>query len=104
MDNLIADGKAKPFIIVMEGSANTAVGPDGAAVPPAAGAARGGAAPAAAAARGAGAATAPAGRGGGLSFSAFERVLIDDLIPYIDANFRTLANPANRGMAGLSLG
>ncbi|MEO6569690.1 MAG: alpha/beta hydrolase-fold protein, partial [Opitutaceae bacterium] len=47
-------------------------------------------------------APAPAGRGG-LS-PAFERVLIDDLIPYIDANFRTLANRANRGMAGLSLG
>ena len=39
-----------------------------------------------------------------MNFSAFERVLIDDLIPYIDANFRTLANQANRGMAGLSLG
>jgi enterochelin esterase family protein len=31
-------------------------------------------------------------------------VLIEDLIPYIDANFRTLANRENRGMAGLSLG
>ncbi|MEO7889760.1 MAG: alpha/beta hydrolase-fold protein, partial [Vicinamibacterales bacterium] len=113
MDNLIAAGKAKPFIVVMEGSANTAVGPDGAAVPPAAPAGRGGApaaAPAAAgaAARGTGApaaAAAPAGRGGGgLNFSSFEHVLIDDLIPYVDANFRTLANQANRGMAGLSLG
>ncbi|MEO5959147.1 MAG: alpha/beta hydrolase-fold protein, partial [Opitutaceae bacterium] len=103
MDNLIAEGKAKPFIIVMEGSGNTGIGPDGAAVPVAP-AARGGTPAAGPAAPGAiaAAAAAPAGRGG-LS-PAFERVLIDDLIPYIDANFRTLANRENRGMAGLSLG
>ena len=114
MDNLIAAGKAKQFIIVMEGSANTAVGPDGAAMPPAA-AARGGppaaapapaaAAPAAPTAGATAAVAAPAAGGrGGLNFSAFERVLVEDLIPYIDANFRTVANRANRGMAGLSLG
>jgi enterochelin esterase-like enzyme len=34
----------------------------------------------------------------------FEEVLVDELIPYIDANFRTLANQANRAMAGLSMG
>ena len=48
------------------------------------------------------------GRGGpggrGFNFSAFERVLIDDLIPFIDANFRTLADQPNRAMAGLSMG
>jgi enterochelin esterase-like enzyme len=37
-------------------------------------------------------------------FSAFERVLIDDLIPFVDANYRTLDDQANRGMAGLSMG
>ena len=34
----------------------------------------------------------------------FQTVLIDELIPYVDANFRTLANQANRAMAGLSMG
>lgn len=34
----------------------------------------------------------------------FEKVLVDELIPYVDANFRTLANQANRAMAGLSMG
>ncbi|MBN2591318.1 MAG: hypothetical protein JXA96_15745 [Sedimentisphaerales bacterium] len=39
------------------------------------------------------------GMGGG-----FETVLLEELIPYVDANFRTIANAANRGMAGLSMG
>ncbi|HEX7412393.1 MAG TPA: alpha/beta hydrolase-fold protein, partial [Bacteroidales bacterium] len=34
----------------------------------------------------------------------FQTVLVDELIPYIDANFRTFANPAQRAMAGLSMG
>ncbi len=77
MDNLIAEGKTKPFIIVM---ANSYV--PGANVP---------------------------GAGGGpgrrmFDFSAFARVLTDDLIPFIDANYRTLADQPNRAMAGLSMG
>lgn len=81
MDNLIAEGKVKPFIIVMANSyipgATQARGP-------------GGGGP---------------GRGGfSFNFSAFERVLVDELIPYIDANFRTLADQPNRAMAGLSMG
>ena len=76
MDNLIAEGKAKPFIIVMANSY----------VPGAAGPGGG-----------------PGGRGG-FNFSAFERVLIDDLIPFIDANYRTLSDQPNRAMAGLSMG
>lgn len=43
-------------------------------------------------------------RARGFNFSGFERMLIDDLIPYIDANFRTLADAANRAMSGLSMG
>jgi hypothetical protein len=39
------------------------------------------------------------GIGGG-----FETVLLNELIPYVDANFRTLADPLHRGMAGLSMG
>ena len=31
-------------------------------------------------------------------------MLLDDLIPYIDANYRTLADQPHRAMAGLSMG
>lgn len=34
----------------------------------------------------------------------FQTVLCDELIPYIDAHFRTLADQPNRAMAGLSMG
>ena len=34
----------------------------------------------------------------------FQTVLLDELIPYIDANFRTLSDQPNRAMAGLSMG
>ena len=92
MDNLIAAGKARPFIIVM---ANSYV--PGAASP------NRGPAPATQA----GAAGGAPVRGGGrfnFNFSAFERVLIDDLIPFVDANYRTLADQSHRAMAGLSMG
>ena len=36
-----------------------------------------------------------------MNFSLFEHVLLDDLIPYIDANFRTLSDQPHRAMAGL---
>ena len=39
------------------------------------------------------------GIGGG-----FDTVLVDELIPYIDANFRTIADQSHRAMAGLSMG
>jgi enterochelin esterase-like enzyme len=80
MDNLIAEGKAKPFIIVMENGLGIG---------------------------GLGGAGARGGRGGGGGFgggAGFERVLLDDLIPYIDANFRTIADQPHRAMAGLSMG
>ncbi|MEO8593732.1 MAG: alpha/beta hydrolase-fold protein [Candidatus Solibacter sp.] len=115
MDNLIAAGKAKPFLVVI---ANSYV--PGASMgrgPAPAGAARGGAAPAgqppaappAGAVAGAAGAAPGAGRGpgggrGGMNFTAFERVLIDDLIPYVDANFRTVADQPHRAMSGLSMG
>jgi enterochelin esterase-like enzyme len=41
-----------------------------------------------------------AGFGGG----AFEEVVIKDLIPMIDATYRTLTNRENRAIAGLSMG
>ena len=34
----------------------------------------------------------------------FERILIDDLIPYVESNFRVIADQKHRAMAGLSMG
>jgi enterochelin esterase-like enzyme len=34
----------------------------------------------------------------------FQTVLLNELIPYVDANFRTLKDAPNRAMAGLSMG
>jgi enterochelin esterase-like enzyme len=34
----------------------------------------------------------------------FQTVLVDELLPYVDANFRTIADQAHRAMAGLSMG
>jgi enterochelin esterase-like enzyme len=35
---------------------------------------------------------------------AFQTVLLDELIPYVDAHFRTIAKRDGRAMAGLSMG
>ena len=71
MDNVIASGKAKPFIIVMTYGMTNEV------------------------------------KIGGLrnfDIKPFQTVLLDELIPYIDKNFRTLSDQRNRAMAGLSMG
>ena len=122
MDNLIAAGKATPFIIVMDNGGNIGggAGRGRAGAPPAAG--QPAAAPPSQSAPppGAAAAAPPAGaqgqpgappvRGGGpggrgtFDFSAFERILLDELIAFIDSNYRTLANQPNRALAGLSMG
>ena len=71
MDNLIAEGKVKPFIIVMTYGMTNNI------------------------------------QFGGLGqFTAkeFETVLVDELIPYIDANFQTIPKKEARAMAGLSMG
>lgn len=71
MDNLIAEGRIKPFIIVMTYGMTNDV------------------------------------RIGGIrnfKIEPFQTVLIDELIPYVDANFRTLADRSHRAMAGLSMG
>ena len=99
MDNLIAAGKARPFIIVMDNSGNVRPGGPGRGGPgrgPDAGRATGWRP----ARRGAGG----PGRSRRLQLQRFERVLIDDLIPFIDANYRTLADQPHRAMAGLSMG
>ena len=107
LDNLLAAGKVKPMIVVMETSA---VGAPGAGR----GAGQGAGAPAGAAAgagRGAGqGAGTAAGRGpgmpgtGGPGGGAYGQFMVKELIPWIDKNFRTLANRENRAMAGLSMG
>ena len=86
LDNLIAEKKAIPMIIVIE---NGYANPAPAAGSPAVGA-RG---------RGRGRGSA---QGGGIS--AFENVLINEVIPMIDENYRTLADREHRAMAGLSMG
>ncbi len=60
--------------------------------------------PAAAQSRTGSAARSAGGTPEAFDFSAFEHVLIDDLIPFIDANYRTLADQTHRAMAGLSMG
>jgi enterochelin esterase-like enzyme len=76
LDNLIAAGKARPMLVVMDRGYATRTG-----------------APAAQAKGG------PFGPG-----SAFEDVVLKDLIPLIDATYRTLPDRQHRAMAGLSMG
>jgi enterochelin esterase-like enzyme len=100
MDNLIADGKAVPFIIVME---NSSVNMAGFRRPPGGAPGQGAGAPPAA--PGGNAPRPGGGPGAGMNFAAeFEKVLFNDLVPYIEANYRVTANPQSRAMAGLSMG
>jgi len=86
LDNLIADGKAKPMIIVME---------DGGIAAGMGGGRR----------RAPGQGAPGQGPGGMPSFwDGFGKVIIKDLIPTIDASFRTLTDREHRALAGLSLG
>jgi enterochelin esterase-like enzyme len=112
IDNLLAEGKVKPMIVVMETST---VGGSG-------GAGRGagrGFGGGAGAGRGAPGAGAPVGRGagagagrrggfggmmGGMGGGSYGQLMINDLIPWVDSNFRTLTDKDNRAMAGLSMG
>lgn len=87
MDNLIAERKTRPFIIAMEFGGNPFAGGQ-ARTNSAAGATN----------------SAAGGPRGNFNFSAFENALIDDFIPFIDANFRTIADQPHRAMAGLSMG
>jgi enterochelin esterase-like enzyme len=73
MDNLLAEGKAQPFIIIME---NGGISGD----------------------------LSQSGGLAGFDFGQFEHVLLEDVIPYIDSNFRTIADQPHRAMAGLSMG
>jgi len=97
LDNLIAEGKAQPMIVVMpNGRASnepvTAFGP-----PPGAGApAQGNAA--AAPDRAAGMAVEF------VAYADFEKELLNDLIPYVESHYSTGKNRTQRALAGLSMG
>ena len=127
MDNLIAEKKAKPFIIVMDnlnavkpGESAALYGARGTltqAVPQptpppgaraAAPAAPAGAAPAAqAGARGATPAAPAGARAGGMgpmSSSVFTEMMLTDLIPMVESVLRVAPGRENRAMAGLSMG
>ncbi len=102
MDNLIAAGKSKPFLIVMTyGLTNEGPGPG---VRRAGGRGPGGPGTNAPAAGGPGGGARVGGNPFASAAAVFETVLVGELIPYIDANFRTLSDQPNRGMAGLSMG
>jgi enterochelin esterase family protein len=119
LDNLIAEGKAKPMIIVME-DGDIAAGMGGARRQGGAGAqgarppqGQGQQAQTGRPAQGQGQPQVQGqqqrpgagGPGGMASFwDGFGSVIIKDLIPAIDANFRTLTDRGSRAMAGLSLG
>jgi enterochelin esterase-like enzyme len=90
MDNLLAERKARPMLVVMEqGYARRPGDPTPVPGPPR---------PAA------GGQNAPPRPDFSRMFSAFEEVMIKDLIPMIDATYRTIADRDNRAMAGLSMG
>ena len=74
LDNLIAEGKALPMIIVMNNGFATRPGQEGNS------------------------------QTMGSRWSAFEDMLIKEVIPDIDANYRTIADREHRAMAGLSMG
>ncbi|RXK85490.1 alpha/beta hydrolase [Filimonas effusa] len=71
MDNLIAEGKCKPFIIVMTYGMTNEI---------------------------------KWGNIRSFKIEEFQTVLTDELIPYVDQHFQTIANRDNRAMAGLSMG
>jgi enterochelin esterase family protein len=111
LDNLIAEGKAKPMIIVME-DGGIAAGMGGAprrapgqGAPGQAGPGQNqGQAPVQGPGQAAGRAPGQ-GPGGMPSFwDGFGKVIVSDLIPTIDASFRTLTDREHRALAGLSLG
>jgi len=74
MDNLIAEHKTRPFIIVMTYGMTNTIRPG-----------------------------APGGLAA-FDMKPFTTVLLDELIPYVDRHFRTLPDRNHRAMAGLSMG
>jgi enterochelin esterase family protein len=82
LDNLIAEGRAKPMIVVMTNgnafqSAAPGDDPNGNTTPPA---------------------------DRSIYAGKFEASLVKDIIPYIEKNYRALTDKSNRAIAGLSMG
>jgi enterochelin esterase family protein len=107
MDNLIAAGKAKPMIVVMDNL--NAVKPGQSAMIYAArgmvpSPAPAPVAPSAAIPLPGRGATPGSGRGGGLAPPTFTEMMLSDLIPMVEKTFRVLPGRENRAMAGLSMG
>lgn len=103
LDNLIAQGKAVPMIVVMpNGNANQKMASGSGPVPgqPAPGAGLGAAAAAPAAGNAPGRAAAPPA---GMA-SAFPESLVKDIIPFVEKNYRVVAKQEGRAIAGLSMG
>ena len=120
MDNMIAEGRIKPFIVVMTyGMTNTGA-PIGRRPTPPPGTSLNATPPPAGGARTDSVRRTPPPGGGGMGAAgvvtygvtageptgvgAFQTVLIDELIPYVDEHFRTIAKRDGRAMAGLSMG
>lgn len=103
LDNLLAAGKVKPMIVVMETSAVGGAGGPGRGAGAGDFAARG-AVPLGVAGAGAGGGRGPGFAIGGPGGGPYGQFMVNDLIPWIDANFRTLADKDHRAMAGLSMG
>jgi enterochelin esterase-like enzyme len=108
LDNLIADGKAVPMIVVMPNgrASNTPSTMFGGAGRGAGAGARGAGQAGAGAGPGAGA---PGGGMGGMAvefeaYAAFERELVNDLIPFIESRYSVNGARAQRALAGLSMG
>jgi enterochelin esterase-like enzyme len=87
LDNLIAEKKAKPMIIVMENGTATKAGEAAQVLP-----------------FGGGPRPASTSTDRFAFMRAFEDVVINDLIPMIDSTYRTLPDREHRAMAGLSMG
>jgi enterochelin esterase-like enzyme len=89
MDNLIAEKKAKPMLVVMEqGYARKPDEPQVPLRPPSAQETKGAAVP----------------PDFSRMFRTFDEVMVKDLIPMIDSTYRTLPDREHRAMAGLSMG
>lgn len=104
MDNLVAEKKAKPMIIVMDNL--NAVKPGESAALYAARGAITQAVPEAQPAGGAAAGRGGVGRGGvrPLGSAVFTEMMLTDLIPMVERTFRVAPGRENRAMAGLSMG
>src|SRR5687767_3786630 len=104
LDNLIADRKAVPMIVVMP-HGRSSNEPETSLFGGRGGRGERGAAPAGGRAGGN-----AGGRGGAgmaiefQAYAAFERELLSDLIPFIESKYSVLADREHRGLAGLSMG